>query len=130
MHKKAVVAQKDRKKCDLAHFLVHLLELAETPLHTSDCLCCLGSVAGIEIHNVNLEIVQRHLRQPTFTGFSSRKETKGLFCKRAISANVPWFRFWGPGISKIMAFVCQGSSATPKGVLKTDGFQNDKFVDA
>ena len=41
-----------------------------------------------------------------------REETNGRFCKRAILANAPSFPFfWGPGISKITVFFCQGSTA-------------------
>ena len=36
---------------------------------------------------------------------------KGDFCKRVVLANVPSFWFWGPGMSKVIAFVCQGSTA-------------------
>ena len=51
------------------------------------------------------------LENAFFPGVFERKQTKGRCCKRAVLANVPSFRLWGPGKSKIAAFFCQGNIA-------------------
>ena len=40
-----------------------------------------------------------------------REETKGRFCKRAVLASVPPFRFLGSRNIKIIAFFCWASTA-------------------
>ena len=47
----------------------------------------------------------------TFSHSKLSRGNKGRFCKRAILATVPSFRFWVPGTSTITAFFCQGSTA-------------------
>ena len=51
-------------------------------------------------------------------GVSSREETNGRFCKRAVVANVPLFRSLRPGNIKEHSFFCHGSTAQGKDLLE------------